>query len=229
MPSDPVATFVENTDEVKQLVALHKEKTGSDRGRRFGVEILNKSGIVLLTACWEAFVEDCASVALEFVLQNTPDPTMLPKVVRTRIGQSIKDDNNVIKAWELASSGWQNVLRNYKQQLLHTYVSFFNTPKAGNVDDLFAALLGLDRVSNNWSWQRLTSQGARDRLANYIELRGSIAHRVRASQAVHKKAVNDYADFITGLAVRTANVTRTHVHSLVKAYPWDKYTWGTFE
>jgi hypothetical protein len=227
--ADPVATFVENTEEVKQLVAFHEEKTGSERGRRYGVEILNKSGIVLLTACWEAFVEDCASVALEFVLQKTPDPATLPKVVRTRIGQSIKNDKNDVKAWELAGTGWQNVVRDYKNKLLHTYVSFFNTPKAGNVDDLLDALLGLPRVSDNWAWQRLSPEGARDRLAKYIELRGSIAHRVKASQAVHKKTVNDYADFITRLAVRTANVTRVHVQSLVKADPWGKYTWGTFE
>ena len=227
--ADPVAAFVANTKEVKQLVALHEDKTGSDRGRRYGVEILNKSGVVLLTACWEAFVEDCASAAFEFVLQKTPDPSKLPKVVRNRVGQSIKNDKNDTKAWELAGTGWQTVLREYRRNLLHTYVSFFNTPKAGNVDDLFEALLGLPRVSDNWSWKRLSSQKARDRLAGYVELRGSIAHRVKASQAVHKKTVNDYTTFITRLAVRTANVTRLHVHSLVKAYPWEKYLWGKFQ
>ncbi len=227
--ADPIATFVENINEVNRLVMLHEEKTGNDAGRRYGVEILNKSGVVLLTACWEAFVEDCASAAFEFVLRKTPNPGTLPKSIRQKVAQLIKADKNDIKAWELAGNGWRNVLRDYKEKLLHTYVSFFNTPKAGNVDNLFEALLGLTRVSDKWSWQKVTVQGARDRLARYVELRGSIAHRVKASQSVHKKMVNDYSDFITRLAVRTANVTRAHVHFLVKAYPWKAYTRGSFE
>lgn len=222
--ADPVAAFIESTKEVTQLIALHEKMTGSERGRRYGVEILNKSGIVLLTACWEAFVEDCASAAFEFVLRKTPDPANLPKVVRKHVAQLIKADKNELKAWELAGTGWQNVLRDYKKGLLHTYVSFFNTPKAGNVDNLFESLLGLTRVSDNWFWQKLTVQAAKDRLAKYVELRGSIAHRLKASEALHKKTVNDYTDFINRLAVRTANVTRDHVHSLVRAYPWREYT-----
>jgi hypothetical protein len=47
----PVTTFLENTGEVQQIVELHEEKTCTRRGRRFGLEVLNKSAIVLLTAC----------------------------------------------------------------------------------------------------------------------------------------------------------------------------------
>ena len=62
-----------------------------------------------------------------------------------------------------------------------------------------------------------------------IELRGAIAHRVKSSQKVHKVTVTDYSDFATRLAVRTANVTRKHVHTLVGEYPWSEYTYGSFE
>jgi hypothetical protein len=34
--SNPVVTFLENTEEVEQLVKFHEEKTGSERERRFG-------------------------------------------------------------------------------------------------------------------------------------------------------------------------------------------------
>jgi hypothetical protein len=227
--NDPVELFLENTKEVRQLVEFHTEKTGTDRGRRFGVEILNKSAIVLLTACWEAFIEDSASAAFESMLQNTSDPTKLSAGVLRRVAKLLKDDKNDLKVWDLAGGGWRKALLSYKEHILHAHVSFFNTPKAGNIDKLFDALLDLPDVSSHWSWRKMSAQGAKDRLGYYIDLRGSIAHRVQSSAAVHKKHVTDYQDFINRLAVRTANVTREHVHSLVVKYPWERYQIGAFE
>src|SRR6266446_1693695 len=139
----PVATFLENTNEVQQLVEFHEEKTGTKPGRRFGVEVLNKSAIVLLTACWEAFIEDTASVGFEFVLKEIPDPSRLPDGVRKRVAKLLKEDKNELKVWDLAQTGWRQTLVDYKQQMLHKHVSFFNTPKAENIDDLFDALLDI--------------------------------------------------------------------------------------
>jgi hypothetical protein len=110
-----------------------------------------------------------------------------------------------------------------------TYVSFFNTPKAGNVDNLFEAMLGLPAISDNWTWINMSAEKAKDRLAKYIELRGAIAHRVKSSETVYKKTVIDYRVFITRLAVRTANVTRAHIRNLAGREPWGKYVYGKFE
>lgn len=74
----------------------------------------------------------------------------------------------------------------------------------------------------------MSAQNAKGRLSYYIELRGSIAHRVKASKAVHKWDVIDYRDFLNRLAVRTANVTRSQVESLVGKYPWTRYTIDAF-
>jgi len=226
---DPIVALLENTEEVGRLVELHEEKTGTRPGRRFGVEILNKSAIVLLTACWEAFVEDTASAGFEFILQETTDPSKLPKHIRQRVAKLLKEDKHELKLWELAEGGWRNVLRAYKQQMLSAYLSFFHTPKAGNVDELFSALLDLPKLSDNWSWQNMPAQAARQRLADFIELRGYIAHRVKARQVVHKVAVTDYRSFINHLAVRSANVVRDHVHSLVAKHPWPVHTIGKFQ
>jgi len=227
--ADPIATFVENTGEVRGLVELHEEKTGKKSGRRYGVAVLNKSGIVLLTACWEAFVEDTASTAFEFLIANSSDPHKLPPNVRRRIATWVRDDKNELRPWDLSGDGWRGVLSDYKQQMLHSHVSFFNTPKAGNVDSLFDALLALPSMSSNWTWNKMPISKAKERLAQYIELRGSIAHRVKSSRPVHKQMVKDYSDFITRLAVRTANVARAHVHSLVGASPWAQYKFRNFQ
>jgi hypothetical protein len=226
---DPIATFIENTKEVLGLVDLHEQKTGKKSGRRYGVAVLNKSGIVLLTACWEAFVEDTASMAFEFLLEKTSDPNKLPNQVLRKVAVWVREDKNELRPWDLAAEGWRNILRDYKGKMLHSHVSFFNTPKAGNVDNLFEALLGLPNISRKWEWIGMSPDKARERLANYIDLRGSIAHRVKSSRPVHKQTVTDYTDFVTRLAVRTANVTRKHVEGLTgQAPPWGIYLYGTF-
>ncbi|HJX82933.1 MAG TPA: HEPN domain-containing protein [Candidatus Angelobacter sp.] len=227
--SDPMELFVENTKEVTGLMEIHEQQTGTSPGRRAqNVEILNKSAIVLLTACWEAFIEDAASTGFEFILTESTDISKLPKEILKRVAKLIKEDKNDIKMWDLALSGWKQVLRSYKQQMLHSHISFFHTPKAGNVDGLFQALLDLPDLSSNWAWQKMTSDGAKKRLEEYIQLRGSIAHRVKTSNRVYKQGVSEYAEFINRLACRTANVVRIHVHSLVNKYPWEKYTYGKF-
>jgi len=227
--TDPITGFIENTNEVKRLLELHEKQTGTARGRRYGVEVLNKSGIVLLTACWEAFVEDAASSAFEFILDKITEPSKLPKDVLKRIAKWVRDDKHELRPWDLASDGWRKVLLDYKTTMLHTHVSFFNTPKAGNVDALFGDLLGLDSMSENWTWINMSAQKAKDRLAKYVELRGSIAHRVKSSQNVYKVTVIDYTDFVTRLAVRTANVTCDYVNDLVGHAPWQLYKYGSFQ
>jgi len=225
---DPMKNFLENTAEVANLLKLHEDKTGKAVGRRYGVEVLNKSGIVLLTACWEAFVEDTASSAFNFILDKSPNPSKLPTEVLKKVSKRIREDKNELKPWALSGDGWRAVLKDYQSAMLSAHVSFFNTPKAGNVDALFEALLGLPSISSNWAWVHMPAEKAKERLAEYVELRGSIAHRVKASSKVHKAAVIDFSRFATRLAVRTANVTRKHVHDLIGDNPWPAYKFGSF-
>jgi hypothetical protein len=48
-----VRLLVSNVVEVESLLKIHRKLTGPGPGRRH-VEVLNKSGIVVLVACWEA-------------------------------------------------------------------------------------------------------------------------------------------------------------------------------
>jgi len=224
----PIDNFVDNAREVLGLLEIHESKTGKKRGRRFGMEIVNKSGIVMITACWEAFVEDTAVEAFEFLLAQTSDHSTLPSGILRRVAKHLKEDKNEIRIWNLANDGWKQVLRDYRKELLHSHVSFFNTPRAGNVDDLFKALLDYDALSNEWHWNRISADSAKKKLADYITLRGAIAHRVKASESVLKDDVVDYSVFIMRLAVRTSNVIRDHVHKLVGKYPWTRKKMGKF-
>ena len=82
LPDSPaVLSFRENMKDVNRLMEIHKELTGDDAGRRHGVEVLNKSAVVLITACWEAFVEDVATLGFDFLLSETDSHDNIPKKV----------------------------------------------------------------------------------------------------------------------------------------------------
>jgi RiboL-PSP-HEPN len=68
MPSKARIAFRENVKDVQRLLDLHKDKGGIAQGRRYGLEVLNKSAIVLLTSFWEAYCEDIAAEALEHIV-----------------------------------------------------------------------------------------------------------------------------------------------------------------
>jgi hypothetical protein len=50
--------FLKNRRDVERLWEIHEEVAGAGRGRKHGVEVLNRSTLVLIAACWEAYVED---------------------------------------------------------------------------------------------------------------------------------------------------------------------------
>ncbi|MGH8430221.1 MAG: HEPN domain-containing protein, partial [Solimonas sp.] len=72
---------MENVDEVDRLRRIHSLITTEGPGRKYNVEVLHKSGIVLLVACWEAFIEDCVAGALEHMIISCSKPSAMPKDV----------------------------------------------------------------------------------------------------------------------------------------------------
>ena len=77
--SKALDAFLENYADVKQLVELHTMIGGSGPGRKYGLEVLNKAAIVLLTACWEAYCEDIAAEGLQHLLANSASADALPE------------------------------------------------------------------------------------------------------------------------------------------------------
>ena len=71
-------SLLNNASEVERLVEIHAKVAGKGRGRRIGVEVLNKSAIVLLVACWESFIEDVASSAFNIILDKAKTPEAFP-------------------------------------------------------------------------------------------------------------------------------------------------------
>jgi hypothetical protein len=217
-----ISQFLENIAEVEKLLDIHAQLGGAGPGRKRDVEVLNKSAIVLVVACWEALVEDLASLALDFMIDNAKDYKAFPPSVLDRVGSKYSGPN----AWTLAGDGWKKALRDSYTEILAKTTGILNTPRAPQVDDLFQKSVGLKSVSACWYWKGRSKAKAIAALDDLVTLRGSIAHRVTSSKYVYKKDVSAAIKLASYLAAKTSNSVRTHVHSSIGKHPWGAIKYG---
>lgn len=215
----PFDTFADNAQHVLALLTLHEEKNADEKTQNTH-EILTKSCVVLLVACWEAFVEDCAERAVDFLVANAESPEKLPKELLKCISSELKSDKNDLKIWELAGDGWKITAKEHYKKMLNKHLSPFNTPRAGNIDALYKSVLGLDDLSSCWHWEEMSNKNAKDKLSDAITLRGAIAHRVQTSEKVTHELADGYAIHLIYLSVKTSNAVRNHIHHITGQYPW---------
>ena len=203
-----VAQFLANLNEVQMLLAMHEALGGDGPGRRRNIEVLNKSAIVLTVACWEAFVEDLAEAALKYMIENAANHAVFPKQILDRVGSKYSGPN----AWVLAGDGWKQALLDNLTEVLAKTTGILNTPRAPQVDDLFAKVLGLQSISSHWKWIGRSQKNAVSALDELVTLRGSIAHRVQHSEGVRKRQAKSAMQLVSGLAAKSSNAVRLHVH-----------------
>lgn len=217
-----VKNLISNTIEVMQLVKFHERIAGEGCGRKYNVEIINKSALVLLVACWESFVEDLASLAFEKLFKETKSPFVFPHKVLTLASKSLREAEDEREIWQLAGDGWRTILAAHKIKLLENKIDTFNTPRPNQIEKLFVELIGLSGLSKFWHWKGLSNQRALQILNELIQHRGDIAHRVKAAKPIRKEYVLRMASFIQRLAAISSNRVGQFIYSRTKKYPW---TW----
>lgn len=223
MPSGARKLFDENASDIERLLELHVEKGGTSPGRRRGLEVLNKSAIVLITSFWEAYCEDIAAEGLEHIVTFGVSSDSLPKEIKQIIAKELKADPNELAIWSLCGDGWKNILKARLVRLQELRNKKLNTPKSQNIDELFLQALGLPSVSSSWKWPtKMTATRAQNKLNKYATLRGEIAHRGIAANAVTKAQVEDYFYFIKRLVSKTDGAVNMHVKRVT-----DKPLWPT--
>ena len=221
MPSKSRKLFDENAQDIERLLKLHEEKGGTSKGRRRGLEVLNKSAIVLITSFWEVYCEDIAAEGLENIVKHGASPDSLPKEIKQIIAKELKEDKNELSVWSLCGDGWKQVLKIRLDQLREQRNRKLNTPKAQNIDDLFLQSLGLSSVSSSWKWAtKMTAKRAREKLDRYAALRGEIAHRGKAAKSVTKAQVEDYFVFIKLLVSKTDGTVNSYVKKVTGKPMW---------
>lgn len=217
--------FLENMGEVDRLSEIHEQVSGTTAGRKIGVEVLNKSAIVLLVACWESYVEELSEAAFEILMTHAQSHTVFPSKVLALASKELREHNDETRVWQLADGGWRDVLKKHRDKVLTRYTGLFNTPNAKNIDDLFHSLIGLKSPSEDWSWPSVSAQNASDKLERLIKLRGQIAHKVVAEKGVRKSLVNNYSHFVKRLAGLLSNTVGSYIYTRCNHKPWEQVTY----
>jgi len=181
--------------------------------------VLNKSAILLLVATWEAYVEDLAILACRFIVEHALSANEVPERALVQTSRRLENDKNDNSIWRLSGDGWKNELLAQAE----IEASRLNSPNAANIDKLFENTLGLRNLSRNWYWAGASRESTIERLANLIEMRGEIAHRVAVDDAVTKAYVERSVELVLRLGAVSSNRVRTYISDLVGQDPWQKY------
>lgn len=221
MPSKSHGKFTKNKADIARLWEIHEAVAGSGVGRKHAVEVLNRSAIVFITSCWEAYVEDVAMEAFDWLLANAPAADSIPLKVRTlAVRDILAAEKKDALVWNLADSKWRSVLEKHRDKTKKKWVNPLNTPKSSQVEDLFETVLGLRALCRGWRWRGMSAANAVKKLDNYVSLRGQIAHRLKGSRSVHKATSRDYLAHVSRLVDMTDHATRSHLVGTVGKSPW---------
>jgi hypothetical protein len=212
--------FEGNCRDIDRLLQIHQTEGGTDRGRRVRLEVLNKSAIVLLTAFWEAYCEDVAGEALEYIVRHTKDAGGLPQDLRKAVAKELKEEPHELAVWRLADTGWRTELASRLTALKEKRDRQLNTPKTQQIDDLFKQALGISDLPKSWRWQRMSARRAGGKLDEFVELRGSIAHRGHGAAGVLKSQVEEYYDHVKHLVEKTDARVRDAIQATTGRVPW---------
>jgi hypothetical protein len=222
-----IKNIIKNREEIETLLNIHSQIAGRSPGKKHKVEVLNKSAITLLVACWEAYVEDLADTAFNFLIKNSKKPTDVPKRVLARAAKGLITDKDETKIWDLADSGWRKVLEQHKEQVKNRYIGKLNTPRPKQIDELFENMIGIKGLSKNWRWKGASNSNVVKRLDDLITLRGEIAHRVSTSNSVRKLEVVNNLQFIGYLSVKLSNQVGLYLTKTTKNNPWIPMQYGS--
>lgn len=196
--------------QVDRLLSIHSAVGGSRPGRRYRLEILNKSAIVLACAFWEAFVEDLTADALFHLAKHADNAQVLPKELRKSILKDLQAKKHELAVWDIADDNWRELLRERARKIVEVGDRTLSNPSCEKVDEFFCRQAGLIRVSDSWRWPGTSPDKARQKLDEFVQLRNVIAHRggPRDSTVTKRDAERGLAliDRVADLSVNAADV-----------------------
>ena len=211
MASNAFRAFQYNLVDVERLIESHGVLSGTGQGRR-GLGHITRSGVVMLCAAWELYLEQVLLEGLRFGMAAATGPDQVPKPVQKELSNFVKNHKHELKPIQLAGDGWRGVLEDRVTNL----ADGLNTPKAGPVNRLFEMGIGIKQISSCWSI------GA-DSVDDFVTGRGDIAHRGRHSDYVQIGALGTHKQNIVSAAIDTDNCVAEFVRD---NYPVGRKPWN---
>lgn len=211
MPSQAQQEFKRNhLGDVDKLIDAHGQLGPDGKGRR-ALGHFTRSGVLMLCAAWEVYIEDLALEMANKITQHASEPTNLRKSTKKLIVSWVEKDKDEIKSLELSGDGWKHCFLNAVQNEIKS----LNTPKTPNVDNLYSNVFGWNSASSNW-----TVGG--DYITRFVTKRGEIAHKGSDSEYVKKTELEDYVEKISQTITEHDNAAREYLSQIGIRNPWHK-------
>jgi len=214
------SAFLENKNDILILWHIHKEVSGKGSANNKRADVLNRSAIVFVSACWESYVEYVAMEAFDYLIANARIASVVPQKVKALASRELREAKDERAIWELADDGWRAVLQRHRHSIREKWIRDFNTPKTLQVNALFSDLLGMSPVSHKWNWPNTTHEQAALQLDYFLTIRGNISHRTKHQTVVHKSAAKSFLNHVARLVDVIDTSVADHVSSQVGSRPW---------
>jgi len=222
MPSQAYLHFAENKKDIEMIWHIYAEVVGSGKSKLRRVDVLNRSAIVFISACWESYVEDVATESFDFMIENSDSPDLIPNKVKVIASKELHDAKDERRVWELAGTGWKKILLEHRELTRAGWLKDFNTPKSRQVSELFSTMLDVPNITSCWTWQGMSSEEACKRLDDFITIRGNIAHRTKHDNTVYKSVGKNFLSHVVKLVENTDLAVYNHLCSMTASSPWQE-------
>lgn len=187
MPSNSLAKFEKKMlVDVKRIIESHRTLNHGGGGRR-SLGHITRSGVLMLCASWELYVEELAMEVAGCLACRANDPTLLPLGAQKELSRFVRDHKHKLKPLELAGSGWEQVYTAHVKEVMGR----LNSPKADPIDETYKRLLGWENPSQNWTL-------GKDFINKFVKVRGDVAHR--GSDAAYVRIDHLRDNYIVGIS-----------------------------
>jgi hypothetical protein len=211
MPSSSLLNFEKNLiTDVNRLIKSHSDLNHDGLGRR-GLGHITRSGVVMLCAAWERYIEDVLIDSVNYLTGDIDLPTQLPTEIQKTISKEIKRDKDELRCLALAGAGWKD----FYLECIKAKCERLNTPKSTLINSLFKEYTGLDEISSSWS------KGATE-IDDFVSERGAIAHTGCEAKYINIGDLKKYKQLIELTILETDNYLADHLQELSSSgkSPW---------
>ena len=207
MPSNAYQRFCSKSlRDVQQLISAHEELCGTGPGKKAG-GFLTRSGVVLLCAAWEAYVEDVVEEAANH-FTKIRKASNLPKESQKLLKQHVQSVEDGLWKFE---KNWKGTF----QQAVQEKIGCFSGPRHDRVRDLVFNVVGHPGLIQSWDL------GESQKLDAFVEKRNQIAHGEDIPY-VKKSDLENYIRTVSSIALATDNWICDQLKSSVGKRPWNK-------
>ncbi|HET6400894.1 MAG TPA: HEPN domain-containing protein [Candidatus Kapabacteria bacterium] len=193
MSSRAFSRFETKLNDVQALLDIHRDITGSGRGK-VKLRVLHKAAIALLVAAWETYIE---SLLEEGVLHVS--------------GLALAGNQPDVQYPALQELIKENVQQATKR--LHT-------AKSDNVLILFRNCFGMDDIRQCWGRRGMDWKRAYRALDQLLDERHSVVHGALHDPEYHRRDVELWRKFLRITVDRTDREVKNRIRSLTGKNPW---------